>query len=360
MFSPSLITASTGSFSAEVERLRAAIESANAICVGAGAGLSAAAGFAYDGERFERHFSAWRERYGFADMYSGGFHPYDTLEEYWGFWAKSVLVNRYEFSDIAPQDKNRPEASTDNVATGEARAADELGTWTLAAAGAGAAIGVANAAAPQAAPLYRRLVALLAGHDYFVLTTNVDHQFQLAGIDRERLFYTQGDYGLFQCAEPCHAATYDNEAQVRAMAAAVDEKLARQRAARVPGRLLDLSIPSELVPRCPRCGRPMNMNLRCDDTFVEDEGWHAAHDRYARFLKRHRRSRVLYLELGVGFNTPGIIKYPFWQRTAKNPHATFASVNLGQVVAPAQIASRAILIDANITDVIDACKVGAL
>lgn len=308
MFSPSLITASTGSFSAEVERLRTTIESADAICVGAGAGLSTAAGFAYDGERFERHFAAWRERYGFDDMYSGGFYPYETLEQYWGFWSKNVLVNRYGFEK----------------------------------------------ATPQAAPLYRQLITLLADHDYFVLTTNVDHQFQLAGIERERLFYTQGDYGLFQCSGSCHTGTYSNEAQVRAMAAAVDEKLAPQLASRVPGQLLDLSIPTELVPRCPRCGRPMSMNLRCDDTFVEDEGWHAAHNRYARFLKQHRRDRVLYLELGVGFNTPGIIKYPFWQRTAKNPHATFASINLGQVVVPAQLAGRSILLDVNIADVVRA------
>ncbi|MEE8720076.1 MAG: Sir2 silent information regulator family NAD-dependent deacetylase [Coriobacteriales bacterium] len=291
---------STRNFSDELERFRREVDEADAIVVGAGAGLSTAAGMSYSGPRFERWFSAWQERYGFADMYAGGFHPFRTLGETWGFWSRNIMANRYE---------------------------------------------------PGATPLYRRLVEMLAGHDHFVLTTNVDHQFQLAGEPRETLFYTQGDYGLFQCSTPCHARTYDNEAQVREMARAVDEKVARQRAAGVPERLMDLSVPDDLVPRCPVCGEPMAMNLRCDDTFVEDAGWHAAARRYEAYLDAHEKGRILYLELGVGFNTPVIIKYPFWRRVEKNPDATYVCVNMGQTYAPGSIADRSILLDGDIAQV---------
>lgn len=161
-----------------------------------------------------------------------------------------------------------------------------------------------------------------------------------AGFDKRRLFCTQGDYGLWQCSEPCHARTYDNEAQVRRM-------VAEQR---------DMRVPTELVPRCPVCGRPMSMNLRSDDTFVEDEGWHAAADRYQGFVRRHQGSRLLLLELGVGGNTPVIIKYPFWRMAAESPHATYACVNLGEACAPAEIAERSVLLDASAADVVDGLR----
>jgi NAD-dependent SIR2 family protein deacetylase len=299
----SIITVDDRTAADELAHLRSAFDEADAILIGAGAGFSTAAGFTYSGPRFERTFSPWRERYGFTDMYSGGFYPYPTLQDFWGYWCKSILVNRYE-------------------------------------CGVGA--------------VYRTLVDLVADRDAFVLTTNVDHQFQLSGADHARLFYTQGDYGLFQCSKPCRPVTYDNEEQVRAMASALDEKIARQKAAGVPARLLDLSVPAELVPRCPHCGRPLTTNLRIDDTFVEDEGWHAASARYHAWLDSHETGRVLYLELGVGGNTPGIIKYPFWQRAARNPAATYACVNFGEAYAPAQIADRAIVLDADCAAVVDA------
>ena len=298
-----MTSASTRDCSAELDRLRQALDEADAIVVGAGAGLSTAAGFSYSGERFERWLGPWGRRYGFKDMYSGGFYPYDTLGEFWGFWCKNILANRYEAGVGKP---------------------------------------------------YEQLVHLLSDRDHFVLTTNVDHQFQLAGEPHESLFYTQGDYGLFQCSKPCHSETYDNEGQVRAIAAAVDEKIATQRAAGVSDGLLDLSVPEELVPRCPVCGRPMACNLRSDDTFVEDAGWHEACHRYDSYLREHRRGNVLYLELGVGGNTPGIIKFPFWRRVAENPHATYACVNLGESFAPRQISGQSILIDADIAQVVDA------
>ena len=220
-----------------LERLKNALSESDAVVIGAGAGLSASAGFVYDGKRFEKHFSDFIEKYGFRDMYSGGFYPFDSLEEHWAYWSRYIWINRY----------------TD---------------------------------APK--PVYDELLALVKGRDYFVLTTNVDHCFQKASFEKDRMFYTQGDYGLFQCSEPCCQKTWDNEEIVRAM-------LDRQE---------DMRIPSELVPRCPNCGKPAAMNLRSDDTFVQDAGWYEAAERYALFIKRHQGMRTLYLELGVGYNTP--------------------------------------------------------
>lgn len=257
--------------------------------IGAGAGLSAAAGFTYDGERFERHFGDFEEKYGFHDMYSGGFYPYATPEEYWAFWSCSIWLNRY---------------------------------------------------GPIPKPIYRELLKLVEGKDYFVLTTNVDHCFQRAGFDRERLFYTQGDYGLFQCSGPCCRETWDNEGAVR-------EMVERQEGMRIP---------PELVPSCPRCGRPLTMNLRCNDSFVEDEGWHAAERRYEAFLEKGG-GRKLFLELGVGYNTPGIIKYPFWRLTAEDPQAVYACVNQGQAACPEELKDRAICIDGDIGEVLKALSV---
>ena len=270
----------------DVKRLAEALVCADAVFVGAGAGLSTAAGFTYSGPRFERYFADFRARYGFTDMYSGGFYPYATPEERWAFWSRYVMVNRY---DLGPN------------------------------------------------PLYVKLRKLLEGRDYFVLTTNVDHQFQLAGFDKRRLFYTQGDYGLFQCSKPCCAETFDNEQAIRAM-------YEQQR---------NMRIPSELVPRCPHCGAEMSMNLRADNTFVQDEGWYAASERYRDFVRRHEGMRVLYLELGVGFNTPVIIKYPFWQATLANSQATYACVNLGEALVPRDIERQSICINGNLAAVLD-------
>ena len=236
-------------------------------------------------ERFEKHFSDFGKKYGFKDMYSGGFYPYETPEEMWAYWSKFIFVNRYM---DAPK------------------------------------------------PVYDQLLTLVKDKDYFVITTNVDHCFQKAGFDKKRLFYTQGDYGLFQCSEPCHEETYENEDMVRAM---VEQQK-------------DMKIPTELIPKCPKCGKPLTMNLRSDDKFVEDEGWHQAAERYENFLKT-RKGKILFLELGVGYNTPGIIKYPFWQMTAKNPDATYACVNYGEAVCPEDIRNQSICIDGDIGQVIE-------
>ena len=279
------MTQSTGSYSDNIQRLKKAIDEANAIVIGAGAGLSTSAGFTYSGERFEKYFSDFGEKYGFNDMYSGGFYQYETPEEMWAYWSRYIYINRY-------------------------------------------------LDAPK--PVYENLLELVKDKDYFVITTNVDHCFQKAGFDKERLFYTQGDYGLFQCSEPCTPVTYDNEDMVRDMVE----------------RQSDMRIPSELIPKCPNCGKPLTMNLRSDDKFVEGEGWDRAAERYNQFL-RTRKGKILYLELGVGYNTPGIIKFPFWQMTAKNPDATYACVNYGETMFPEEIQEQAISIDSDIGQVIE-------
>ena len=265
--------------------MRRELDECDAILVGAGAGLSTAAGFSYSGKRFDDNFADFRDRFGITDMYSGGFHPFPDLETYWAWWSRAILLNRYE-------------------------------------AGAGKP--------------YLGLLRILEGRDYFVLTTNVDHQFQLAGFDKARLFYTQGDYGLFQCARNCSGETYDNERQIREMV----------------GRQKDQRVPSELVPRCPRCGAPLVPNLRIDGSFCEDCGWHKAASRYRAFCETHSDDRVLYLELGVGDNTPVIIKYPFWQMTVRNPKAIYACINLGDAYAPDDIAACGICIDGDIGEIL--------
>ena len=280
-----MITTSTENYSEKINRLKNEIENADAIVIGAGAGLSASSGFAYDGERFERYFADFRKKYSFTDMYSGGFYPYNSLEEYWAWWSRHIYVNRYDIEVGKP---------------------------------------------------YVDLLELVKDKDYFVLTTNVDHQFQLAGFDKKRLFYTQGDYGLWQCSNACHNKTYDNEEAVRQMVA--EQK--------------DLKIPSELIPKCPVCGSPMTMNLRCDNSFVQDKGWYMAANRYEDFIRQHNGMHILFLELGVGANTPVIIKYPFWQMTAQNRHATYACINYGEVAAPREIAKQAICINKDISVVL--------
>lgn len=275
----------TGDYSAEIDRLKREIDTAEAIVIGAGAGLSTAAGFTYSNERFEKYFSDFVEKYGFRDMYSGGFFPFETPEEFWAYWSRYIYINRY--------------MDVDN------------GT-------------------------YKRLFELVKNKDYFVITTNVDHQFQKAGFDKSRLFYTQGDYGLFQCSEPCHKATYDNEAVIKDMV-----KLQE-----------NMKIPTGLIPKCPKCGKPMTMNLRSDDKFVEDEGWHAAAKRYEKFLQKQDGRHVLFLELGVGYNTPVIIKFPFWRMTKQNPKAVYACLNYGEAYAPDEISKQSVCINCDICKVL--------
>ena len=287
MFSRIPTMKSTTACCGNIGRLRQELETADAVVIGAGSGLSTSAGFTYTGERFQKHFGDFIEKYGFRDMYSGGFYPFGSLEEHWAYWSRYIYINRYM---DAPK------------------------------------------------PVYDALLQLVRDKDYFVLTTNVDHQFQKAGFDKHRLFYTQGDYGLFQCSEPCCQETYDNEECVKDMLEFQE----------------DMRVPTELIPRCPKCGKPMTMNLRSDNTFVQDKGWYRAADRYAEFLRRHENLHILFLELGVGYNTPAIIKYPFWQMTAQNPKAVYACVNTAGASCPREIQEQTILIEADIGSLITA------
>ena len=277
----------------EIEKLRKALQSADAIIIGAGAGLSTSAGFTYSGERFQQHFSDFIGKYGFTDMYSAGFYPFPTEEEHWAYWSRHIYYNRY---------------------------------------------------VPAPKPVYDNLLKLLKDKDYFVITTNVDHQFQKAGFDKQRLFYTQGDYGLFQCAKPCHQKTYDNEETIRKMIAAQAVETFPETSPQIP---------TELIPRCPVCGGPMKVNLRADETFVEDEVWHAASERYTEFIRRHKDGKVLFLDLGSGGNTPVIFKIPFIRWTMQNPNAIYATVNLGEAFTVDQIADRSIVINGDIGDILE-------
>ena len=297
------ITTSTGSYSGNIQKLRKAIDEADAIVIGAGAGLSTSAGFIYSGERFEKYFFDFAERFGIPDMYSGGFYPFPDDETRWAWWARHIYFNRY-------------------------------------------------VDAPK--PVYQELLKLVKDKDYFVITTNVDHCFQKAGFDKGRLFYTQGDYGLFQSVNPAIRKTYDNEEWVmKAMEAqgfVKDESGVFQ----VPeDHSISLRIPSELIPKCPDDGSDVVMNLRSDNTFVEDDGWHKAADAYSAFLDTHEGTRVLYLELGVGANTPVIIKYPFWRMTMANESAMYACLNYGEAFCPAEIEDRSICIDGDIGQIIE-------
>jgi NAD-dependent SIR2 family protein deacetylase len=276
---------STINYSMQTEQFKNLLNTADAVFIGAGAGLSTSAGFTYSGERFERYFSDFIAKYHFKDMYTAGFQHFSTLEEHWAYWSRHIYWNRY---------------------------------------------------VPAPIDVYGDLLNLVKDKDYFVLSTNADHQFQKSGFDKKRLFYTQGDYGLWQCPVPCHNRTYDNEAIVR-------EMIVSQH---------DMLVPSELVPHCPVCGKAMKMNLRADSTFVEDEGWHAAANRYEAFVTEHSKDKVLYLELGVGENTPGIIKYNFWRQVYQNPSSHYVTINQGDAYTANEISARSICINRDIGQVL--------
>ena len=297
------ISRGAGTRQENMDRLKREIETADAIVIGAGAGLSTAAGLTYSGKRFEKYFYDFAARFGIRDMYSGGFYPFPDAETRWAWWARHIYFNRY----IDP---------------------------------------------PK--PVYRNLLELVKDKDYFVNTTNVDHQFQRAGFDKKRLFYTQGDYGLFQSVNPRLQKTYDNEDWV--MKAMETQGFVRDENGvfDVPtDKNLSMRIPTGLIPKRPDDGSDMTMNLRSDDSFVEDEGWHRAAAAYSDFLRRHAGLHVLFLEIGVGGNTPVIIKYPFWRMTYANPKAVYACLNYNEAVCPKQIEKQSIVIDGDSGEIIE-------
>ena len=287
-----------------MENIKSILQNADSILIGAGAGLSTSAGFTYSGSRFQKYFADFEKKYGFYDMYSGGFYPYKTLEENWAYWSRYIIINRYMNAPI---------------------------------------------------PVYEELFELVKNKNYFVLTTNVDHCFQKAGFDKSRLFYTQGDYGLWQCSQPCHKKTYDNQLFVEKMVREQGFVIQDDGGLELPENGFEgikMTVPSELVPRCPVCGKPMSMNLRADDTFVEDEGWNKAAGRYEDFLNENKDGKIVYLELGVGGNTPGIIKYPFWKMTYANPKAKYICINKGEAEVPREIENQSICVNNDIYEVL--------
>ena len=287
----------------EIIELKHALDSANSILIGAGAGLSTSAGFTYSGPRFQKYFADFEKKYGFHDMYSGGFTAFESLEENWAYWSRQIYLNRFVKAPL---------------------------------------------------PVYEKLFELVKEKNYFVLTTNVDHCFQKAGFDKSRLFYTQGDYGLWQCSEPCHKKTYDNQAAVEKKILAQGFVIQDDGSLELPENGFEgikMTVPSELVPRCPKCKKPMSMNLRCDDTFVEDEGWKRAAGRYEDFLNKNKEGRIVFLELGVGGNTPGIIKYPFWNMTYANPQATYICINKGEAAVPREIEKQSLCVNGDIWEI---------
>ena len=301
-FSPG-VSYGKGTLEENIKKLKEEIDNADAIVVGAGAGLSTSSGFIYSGDRFNKYFYDFSEKYGFEDMYSGGFYPYTKTEIFWAYWARNIYVNRY---------LNPPK------------------------------------------PVYEKLVNLIKDKDYFVITTNVDHCFQKAGVDKKRLFYTQGDYGLFQSTDSSIQKTFDNEEWVmKAMEAQGFEKNSDGIFEIPVDKTIKMEIPTELIPRYPEDNSNVTTNLRADDSFVEDEGWHLASAAYADFLRRHENLHVLYLELGVGSNTPVIIKYPFWQMTSVNPMAIYACINYGESYCPRDIEDQSICIDGDVGEILD-------
>ena len=295
------ISCGTGTRQENLDRLKKEIETADAIVIGAGAGFSTSAGFIYTGERFEQWFPDFIKEYGIRDMYSGGFYPYPSKEIFWAYWARYIYINRY----LDP---------------------------------------------PK--PVYEELMRLVKDKDYFVITTNVDHCFQKAGFDKKRLFYTQGDYGLFQSTDPANRQVFDNEAWVMQAMEAQGFVKNEDGFFEMPDGGVSMEIPSSLIPKHPYDGSEVTMNLRSDDSFVENEGWRAASAAYSDFLRRHEGLHILFLEIGVGANTPVIVKYPFWQMTNDNKNAVYACLNYNEAYCPRQIENRSIVIDGDSGEVL--------
>lgn len=248
---------STASYSERISFLRQAVQEADHIIIGAGSGLTTAAGIDYAGDDFRREFAPWIERYGFTDLYTSSFHPFETPEEYWAYWAKHIWFSRYR--------------------TG-------------------------------ATELYKTLLHRFP--EAFIVTTNVDAQFELAGFPTERIFATQGDYRWFQPASGSPKTLVDNREWVFSVLPLIH----------------DCRIPTEMIPSMPD-GSPASLNLRVDDTFVEDFHWHQQAHRYTDFVHRATQNNLLLLEFGIGYNTPGIIRLPFEQMAQRFPHTTLIRFN---------------------------------
>lgn len=266
---------------ATLQKLAQELNKADAVLVGAGTGLSEAAGFTRTAPYFTRHFSDFIDKYGFEDLCTAARFNYPSQEEKWAFWSRAIYLYRYS---------------------------------------------------PAPRPVYNTLFEIIKDKDYFVITTTADHMFQKSGFDSDRLFYTYGDYGTWQCSQPCNDATYDNEDAVRKMMEA-------QR---------DMKVPRSLIPICPACGRKMKVNLLTDDSFVENDGWYRAEERYEHYVRSHKSGRIVFLDIGTTASTPIIIKCPFTQMTYENPLATYATIADCALPEAEEIKDRALYVNNDI------------
>lgn len=275
-------------YNSRILKAKQIIKNANYILIGAGAGLSTAAGLEYSGKNFEKNYKEFIKKYNFEDLYSATFYPFKTEEEKWAFWAKLIELNRF----------NKP------------------------------------------LKLYKELLNLVKNKQYFILTTNVDTQFEIAGFEKNKIFATQGDYSLLQCKYGCHNKLYNNKEMVQKWLEFTK----------------DCKIPKALVPKCPVCGKNMEMNLRKDNNFVQDENWYKQSKEYKNFLDITKNKNIVLLEIGVGFNTPGIIRFPFEQMVYNNKNATLIRINKDSPLSILEIKNKMISFDENTNQVIKDLK----
>ena len=273
-------------YSSRIIQAKQAIKQADYIIIGAGSGLSTAAGLLYSGEKFEKDFKEFIEKYHFDNLYSASFYEFKTQEEKWAFFAKMIKLNRYNEKPLK---------------------------------------------------LYQELYEIVKNKEYFVLSTNVDGQFYNSGFDKDKVFEMQGDYSYLQCENACHNKLYNNRDLV-------EQWLQNTK---------DCKIPSKLVMKCPVCGGNMDMNLRKDANFVQDSNWYKASKRYEDFLDKIKNKNVVLLEIGVGFNTPGIIRFPFEQMTANNVKTTLIRINKDYPFPMLEIRNRTISFDEDTNKIIE-------
>ena len=271
-----------------INKMKQLLKEADCILIGAGSGLSTAAGLKYSGENFQKNYKEFMQKYHFEDLYSASFYEFKTQEEKWAFFSKMILLNRY----------NKP------------------------------------------LTLYKELYDIVKDKNYFVITTNVDGQFEISGFDKEKIFAVQGDYKYLQCENACHNKLYDNSEIVKKWTANMKE----------------CKIPSELVMKCPVCGGNMDMNLRKDDKFVQDENWYKQLKAYKDFLKEMKNKNVVLLEIGVGFNTPGIIRFPFEKMTIENSKTRLIRINKNYLKCFLDIADKAITFTEEVKQILDDLK----